>query len=98
MAAKLRGRKREISAALRTICKGGEGKIRQQRGQQRQRRYGENCTKRSAFANLLHSLQRHSVSNAVSNAKNFVRAARNSGGQKVLRFHEIWTSESGYDQ
>jgi hypothetical protein len=49
----------------------------------------------SAFNDLLRSLQRNSVSNAVSNAKRFEYSAANFSGQEVLRFHEIWTSESG---
>jgi hypothetical protein len=46
----------------------------------------------------LHSLQGHSVSNTVSNAKKVKQSATNFCGQKVLRFHEIWTSESDGDQ
>ena len=40
----------------------------------------------------------HFVSNVVSNAKIFVHSAANISGQKVLRFDEIWTSESGGEQ
>ena len=37
----------------------------------------------------LHSLQRHFVSNAVSNAKKLVNSIANLSGQKVLRFARI---------
>jgi hypothetical protein len=42
--------------------------------------------------------KRHSVSNAVSSAKNFEHSLANLGGQKVLQFGEIWTSESTGEQ
>jgi hypothetical protein len=42
--------------------------------------------------------QRRFVSNAVSNAKKLVHSIANLSGQKVLRFGEIWTSESGGEQ
>jgi len=48
-----------------------------------------------AFGYPLHNLQRHFVSNAVSNAKEFEHSAANFSGQEVLRFDEIWSSESG---
>jgi hypothetical protein len=38
------------------------------------------------------------VSNAVSSAKKFVYSMANLSGQKVLRFGEILTSESGGEQ
>ena len=38
------------------------------------------------------------VSNAVSNVKKLVRSMANLSGQKVLRFGEIWTSESGGEE
>jgi hypothetical protein len=46
----------------------------------------------------LHNVQRHSVSNVVSNAKKSRRSEANISGQKVLLFDEIWTSESGGEQ
>jgi hypothetical protein len=49
---------------------------------------------RGGFDYPLRNAQRHSV----SNAEKFVRSATNFSGQKVLRFHEIWTSESDSDQ
>jgi hypothetical protein len=42
--------------------------------------------------------QRGFVSNAVSNAKKDEHSAANFGGQKVLRFDEIWASEIGGEQ
>ena len=38
------------------------------------------------------------VSHAVGNAKKLVRSIANLSGQKVLRFGENWTSESGGEQ
>jgi hypothetical protein len=46
----------------------------------------------------LRGLQWQSVSNDVSNVKKFVDSMANLGGQKVLRFGEIWTSESTGEQ
>jgi hypothetical protein len=46
----------------------------------------------------LRGLQGQSVSNAVSNADEYWRITANLSGQKVLRFREIWTSESGGEQ
>jgi hypothetical protein len=37
-------------------------------------------------------------SNDVSNAGEFVKTMANLSGQNVLRFGEIWTSESGGEQ
>jgi hypothetical protein len=53
---------------------------------------------RVEFDYPLHNLQRHSVSNAVSSAKKFEHSPANLSGQIVLRFREIWTSESRGDQ
>jgi len=50
------------------------------------------------YCDSLRKLQRHSVSNAVSSAKEFERTPANLSGQKVLRFREIWMSESGGEQ
>jgi len=52
----------------------------------------------SGFCDPLRGLQRRSVSNGVSNAKKFVKSMANLSGQKVLRFDEIWTSESTGEQ
>jgi hypothetical protein len=46
------------------------------------------------YHDRLRKLQRHSVSNAVSDAKKFEHSPANLSRQKVLRFGEIWTSES----
>jgi hypothetical protein len=46
----------------------------------------------------LRDLQGQSVSNDVSNVKNSVDSMANLSGQKVLRFGEKWTSESGGEQ
>jgi hypothetical protein len=40
----------------------------------------------------------HFVSNAVSSAEKFEHTTTNLGGQNVLRFGEIWTSESTGEQ
>jgi hypothetical protein len=53
---------------------------------------------RVEFDYPLHSLQRHFVSNAVSNAKEPANAMANLSGQKVLRFGEIRKSESTGEQ
>jgi hypothetical protein len=53
---------------------------------------------RGGFIDPLRNLQEHFVSNAVSNAKKFEHTTTNLGGQNVLRFAEIWTSESGGEQ
>jgi len=42
--------------------------------------------------------KRHFVSNAVSSAEKFERTTTNLGGQNVLRFGKIWTSESTGEQ
>ena len=47
---------------------------------------------------LLHFLQRCSVSIAVSSANKSEHPSANLGGQNVLRFGEIWTSESTGEQ
>ena len=46
----------------------------------------------------LRKMQRFSVSNAVSSAKKLEHSPANLSGQKVLRFDEIWTSESTGEQ
>jgi hypothetical protein len=50
------------------------------------------------YVDLLRKLQRHSVSNAVSNAKKFEHTPANLSGQNVLPFGEFWTSESTGEQ
>jgi hypothetical protein len=50
------------------------------------------------FDDPLRKLQRHFVSNAVSSAKKFEHTTSNLGGQNVLRFGEIGTSESTGEQ
>ena len=55
------------------------------------------CWKISIYDPLRGS-QRQSVSNAVSSAKKFAYTPANLGGQDVLRFGDIWTSESTGEQ
>ena len=51
-----------------------------------------------ATCDLLRGLQVRIVSNAVSSAKKHVHSWANLSGQNVLRFGEIWTSESTGEQ
>jgi hypothetical protein len=50
------------------------------------------------FGDPLRKLQKHSVSNAVSNARNIEHSLTDLSGQEVLRCDEIWTSESTGEQ
>jgi hypothetical protein len=50
------------------------------------------------FDDLLRNLPRYSVSNAVSDTKKGEHSPANLSGQNVLRFGEIWTSESTGEQ
>jgi hypothetical protein len=52
----------------------------------------------TAVCDPFRSLQRHFVSNAVSNAGESVKTMANLSGKKVLRFGEIWTSENSGEQ
>jgi hypothetical protein len=50
------------------------------------------------FGDPFRNLLRHSVSNAVSDTKKYEHSPANLSGQNVLRFGEIWTSESTGEQ
>jgi hypothetical protein len=50
------------------------------------------------FDDPFRNLQRHSVSNTVSDTKKCEHSPANLSGQNVLRFAKIWTSESSGEQ
>ena len=53
---------------------------------------------RIEFGDPLRELQSYSVSNGVSSANKYEYTPANLGGRNVLRFDEIWTSESTGEQ